>query len=250
MTVSDEQLSAFLDRELPADRMRDIDALLAVDPDLCDRLAALRGADAFAARRLAALLEEPVPLALARAIAAKQGRSWAGSASVGWSAVAGAAAGALVASALFMIALPTAPAVRTWTDEIADYHRVYAKEDRHLVEVGPEESDHVRAWLGARIGRAFAIPDLSEHGLSYRGARLLVASGAPVAQLVYTLQDSSVFALCLTPRPDQPDQQPNTARLDEFDAVTLRQAGTAIVLLGPAGRLDLQSVWQTAEHQL
>jgi len=250
MTPDDDLLSAYLDGELPDPQVRALERRLADEPALQRRLDALRAADAQVAQVMGRMMSEPVPLSLVRAVSPPRPARGP----VVRAALAGALAGALAAALATVALVPpsaTIPAAaRSWTDEIVAYHRIYAREGRHLVEVGADEADHIRAWLGDRIGRAFDIPDLTAYGLTFRGARLLVAAGEPVAQLVYTLDDGSVFALCLTPRAGQPDVAPGLSRLDEFDAVIWRTSGTAVILLGPADRLDLMAVSQAAGRML
>jgi anti-sigma factor RsiW len=240
MTASDDRISAFLDGELPPWTEASVERDLAADPGLRQRLDAFRQADAGVARIMADVLAEPVPLSLLRAVTPRPSRGRAPALVLG-----GALAGALAAS-VALIALRPPPTAPSWTAEIAAYHRLYSREGRHLVEVGAEEADHIRDWLGARIGRPFDIPDLGAFGLTFRGARLLVAAGEPVAQLVYTLDDGSVFALCLTQRPGAPDMAPVAERLDEFDSVVWRAGGTAKIFLGPAGRLPILDVARQA----
>jgi anti-sigma factor RsiW len=266
MSTDDDLLSSHIDGELSAGAAQALERRLAAEPGLRQRLEMLREADRQAARRLAQVLDDPVPLALVRALSQKPGAARAPSPQarsgkpparmpVAAVALAGALVGALAAGVALIAVLPAvqpAPVAqaRSWTEEVVAYHRIYAKEGRHLVEVGADEPDHIRAWLGDRIGRPFDIPDLAAHGLTFRGARLLVAAGKPVAQLVYTLDDGSVVALCMTQKEGAPDMPAELSRIDEFDAVTWRDAGTAIVLLGPADRLDLMAVSQGAGRLL
>ena len=84
-----------------------------------------------------------------------------------------------------------------WIEQVATYHAVYGSEGRHLVEVGADEKDHLRAWLGQRTGYDGAIPDLSHHGLTFAGGRMLVTNdGRPVAQLMYTQANGRPVGLC------------------------------------------------------
>jgi anti-sigma factor RsiW len=82
-------------------------------------------------------------------------------------------------------------------DEIAEYHVIYARETEHLVEVPAERQDHIEEWLGARLNRKLAVPDLSRQGLEFAGARMLVLAGNPVAQLVYTRDTGTPVAFCI-----------------------------------------------------
>ena len=57
------------------------------------------------------------------------------------------------------------------------------------MEVGAEEKPHIEKWLSARVGKDVPVPDFSTHGLTFAGARMLVAAGKPVAQYLYTQAD-------------------------------------------------------------
>lgn len=171
------------------------------------RLDALRQADRLAARRLAQVLDDPVPLARVRALAPKPeaapppvSQAPAPGARPRMPLAAAARAGALAAGVALVAVLPAVPPpavaqAHGWTEEVVAHRRIHPREGRHLVEVGAGEPDHIRAWLGDRIARPFDIPDLSACGLTVRGARLPVAAGKPGAQLVCTLEDGSVVAL-------------------------------------------------------
>jgi anti-sigma factor RsiW len=249
MADTDEQLSAYLDRALPDDEMRAVEKRLAEDSALGKRLEAFRAADRMVAARMADVLAEPVPFALAQAVAraakATPGQGAAGVRAGRRGFALGALSGALagVAATLAILSFaPPQPPPRTWTDDVASYHRIYAQETAHLVEVGAERAEHIRAWLGRRIGRDLPIPDLTAFGLTFRGARLLAAADAPVAQLVYTDAAGGVFALCLTPRPGAADAPPSPLHFGDLEAVLWRDGGTAILVIGPAGVLPLARV--------
>jgi anti-sigma factor RsiW len=74
-------------------------------------------------------------------------------------------------------------------DEIARNHIVYSHETKHLVEVPAAEAEHLKMWLGDRLGGAFNVPELGDFGLRFEGGRMLVLDGRPVAQLIYTRDD-------------------------------------------------------------
>jgi anti-sigma factor RsiW len=91
-------------------------------------------------------------------------------------------------------------ASRSWLGQIAQYHRVYASTARrHLVEVGADELEHIQDWLGKMLGRPIPVPDLTDYGVTFAGARLLGISDKPVAQLVYLDADDQPLALCIIP---------------------------------------------------
>lgn len=56
----------------------------------------------------------------------------------------------------------------------------------YIAEVGPEDWGVIEGWLAQQLRRPMAVPDLSAHGWSYEGARLLGTSdGPPMAMLLY-----------------------------------------------------------------
>ena len=85
-----------------------------------------------------------------------------------------------------------------FVSEVAEYHAVYAREDRHLVEVPADRMDELTQWLGLRLGRRLIVPDLVAEGLRFAGARMLVVDGRPVAQLIYTRPQGRPIGFCLT----------------------------------------------------
>jgi anti-sigma factor RsiW len=94
--------------------------------------------------------------------------------------------------------LAAAQQPQPWIMQVAQYHKIYAREQRHLVEVSAAETPHIEQWLGKRLDDlAFKVPDLSAFGLTFKGARMLVVNGAPVAQLVYLPADGRAVALCI-----------------------------------------------------
>ena len=91
-------------------------------------------------------------------------------------------------------------ASRSWLRQIAQYHRVYASTARrHLVEVGADELDHIQDWMTTMLGREILVPDLTDYGVTFAGARLLGINEKPVAQLVYLDADDRPLALCIIP---------------------------------------------------
>ena len=255
MTDFSQKLSAYLDGELDAAAAEEVELRLASDPAAQAELDALMEADAFAQESYAAELDAPVPFALAQQIkAAPMPAAPAQQRRPIW----GALAASLVVFVLggiggYTLRDQTAP-VQTagWLADIADYHAVYAAQGRHLVEVGADESDHIETWLGNTIGASFAIPDLSDYGLTFEGGRLLVANGKPVAQLMYRDADGTVIALCLQ-RSNAPAQGVlafNQQTLNGFDFVSWNAGDANYVVIGPEGRPDLNDIAAAAALEI
>ncbi len=253
MSRFEEKLSAFLDGELPEAETREIEEALANDPAVLAELEALVAADQGAIAEFDAMLNEPVPFELAAAIQNAPGAPAANTptapSGTGWLTAAAAAVALLIGGtggyftgASQGTQVAAAPG---WLADIADYHRVYSDQKRHLVEVSADEADHIQTWLTASIGADVRIPDLSAQGLTFQGARLLVAAGKPVSQLMYLDGEGRVVALCQigtdTPRDGFGEQT-----IDAFDMVSWGGNGANFVIVGDTGRGDLADIARAA----
>lgn len=136
-----------------------------------------------------------------------------------------------------------------WLDQVAQYHSVYAKESRHLVEVGADEIEHIKAWLGKRLGRETLVADLSGEGMVFQGARLLVINGAPVAQLMYLPPDGRPLGFCIikSPKDDAPFKAQQKA---DLNLVSWRRGGYGFVVIGWTPPDALLAVAETAAAQM
>lgn len=259
MTLTEDKLSAFLDGELSEAEAGEIEQALATNPDLQAALEALIAADTLAKDAFAQVAAEPVPHALAAAI---QDAPLATPAPANMSAPPMRSRWlAAVATVLaLMVGLGTGylgglnqsqqvAAAPGWLDDIADYHRVYAGQKRHLVEVGADEAAHIETWLTDTVGAQVLIPDLAAQGLTFQGARLLVAAGKPVAQLMYTDQNDAVVALCLI-QTDTPRDGFATRSINAFEMVSWGGQDANFVVVGDEGRGDLQSIAEAAAPQV
>lgn len=246
MTDLSMKLSAYLDGELDPAEAETVEALLEGDLAAQEELDDFLQAQVDVQDLFDAQLTHPISLSLIKQIKETQSPDVVRPARPIW----GALAASLVALMLGGIGgyvlkdevTPTQTA--GWLSDIADYHAVYAAQGRHLVEVGAEESDHIETWLGNTIGAAFAIPNLSEFGLTFAGGRLLVANGKPVAQLMYRSEDGSVIALCLqqsaTAHAGQSEFKNST--INGFDFVSWRTGDASYVVIGPEGNSDLGAI--------
>lgn len=118
-------------------------------------------------------------------------------------------------------------------DEVAEYHRVFARETKHLVEVPASRSAELLDWLDQRIGRKFAIPDLSRTGWIFAGGRMLVVEGRPVAQLLYTRQGDMPLGVCIARSRDADRRTPvRRDSRDGLETASWQEDGYAYVVVG------------------
>lgn len=212
--VTETELQAWVDGRLPAPRREAVDAYLALHPAEASRLQAYRQQNVALRARYNPVLDEALPAALATR---PHGRLWRQLRRLGhWGAsandsaaapwrhaamlaltLAGGAAGWLlhdletpgVARPAAAIA-PSGVAVaaadgRALAQHAALAHAVYSPEQRHPVEVGADQQQHLVAWLSKRLGAPLQPPQLGALGYALIGGRLLPGESGPVAQFMY-----------------------------------------------------------------
>jgi len=258
MSQYEEKLSAFLDGELPAAESAEIEVALKNDPSLQAELEALMAADSLAKEAFGDALIDPIPSSLTSAIhdASPIVAANTSTAPTGYSGLFAAAlacimllvggVGGYLVSSSQTVQVAEAPG---WLVDIADYHGVYAGQKRHLVEVGADESDHIMAWLTNTVGTDVRIPDLAASGLTFQGARLLVAAGKPVAQLMYTDANGAVVALC-TIASETPHEGIAVQTIGATNMIMWGGLDANYVIVGDDARDDLEEIARVAGQQV
>jgi anti-sigma factor RsiW len=168
-----QALSAFVDDELHGDERDALAARIDGDPASEATVAAYRAQD-NALRALFADQGEPQVIRL-------KPRARERYLMAACFAIVGVACGFL----LHML-LPALGDARPRFAERADIaYAVYAPEQRHAVEVGASQQDHLVTWLSKRLNRSVTIPSLEEYGFQLVGGRLLPDEEGPAAQFMY-----------------------------------------------------------------
>ena len=181
--VTEAELQAWVDGQLPPSRRPAVDNYLALHPAEAARLRAYREQSVALRARYNPMLDETVPPALAvrrppsrwRAQALRAAAMLAltlGGGVAGWLARDAAEP----ASTAWQAALPARAALA---------HAVYTPEIRHPVEVGADQQAHLVAWLSKRLGAQLKPPRLEAQGYTLEGGRLLPGQSGPVAQFMY-----------------------------------------------------------------
>lgn len=181
--ITEDDLHAYVDGGLPAERRLTVEAWLAAHPADEARVNAWLAQNRALHETFDEVLNEPLPLDLLRAAGAGRAR-----ARHGWRAAA--AAFGIAASVLLGYGVgrhsASAPALQaTLPRDAAIAHVVYSPEQRHPVEVDAQHADHLVAWLSKRLGHELQAPDFKAQGFELLGGRLLPGNGGPVAQFMY-----------------------------------------------------------------
>jgi len=190
--VSEEELNAYFDNELPADRRSVVEAWLSTHPDDAARVAAWRKQAELLCHRYGHLeYETPPPRFNLDRLARRRFGALAAVAASLAAFLIGAAAGWTVHG---MQTEKPSDLVRFTNDALVAY-RLYTVEVRHPVEVPGDERPHLVQWLSKRVGSPLNPPELDKQGLKLVGGRLLPGPTGPSAFFMYENPSGERFTL-------------------------------------------------------
>lgn len=227
--ITEADLHAYVDGQLPDDQHAQIDAALASLPQEAERVASYR-AQKLALRELFdPVLDEPVPENLGRLAAPP----WTGldlqrrHSLPRWSMqrIAASVAITVVSAAAGWLAhgqyepdkqlAQTIPLAR----QAAIAHAVYSPDVRRPVEISAEHEDQLVTWLSKRLGTSVRAPKLAAQGFELVGGRLLPGNSGPVAQFMY--QDANGQRLTLYVSTEIPTNQDTAFRFSQEGPVNV-----------------------------
>ena len=243
--VTEDELHAYVDNELPAERRADVEAWLAAHPEDAERVRSWRAMTEALHARYGAVTDESVPTRLQIERLARQPRKW----------IYGAVAAALVAFAVGggagwiahgVAASPSA--FQRFTGEALEAHRLYVVEVRHPVEVPGNERAHLQAWLTKRCGWDVRPPSLEATGLKLVGGRLLPGPAGPASFLMYENASGERFTI-YTARAAVENTQMRYVARDSDGALFWADHGVGYVVSGGSDRERLTQIAQLVYDQ-
>lgn len=248
--VRDDELHAFVDGELPADRREAVTAWLAENPEQAALVAAWQAQAEAIRLHYGAVAEEPVPARLSIDALMRGGggrRRW-------WTLAAAAVLAAFLVGGgtgwMARGATAAAPSASgSITADALEAHQLYVVEVRHPVEVPGSERDHMTAWLSKRLGYAQQIPDLHGLGLKLVGGRLLPGPTGAAAMYMYEGPSGERFTLYCA-RTTTPESALRFREGNRYAAVTWVSDKAAYVVSGPAERTRLEQVSKAIYDQV
>jgi anti-sigma factor RsiW len=238
MPVTEDELHAYVDNELPAERRSDVEAWLSTHPDDAGRVRAWRAMAEALHARYDSVADEVIPKRLEIERLTRSPRRWiAGAVAASLVAfIAGGSAGWLARGAA---AAPSA--FQSFTVDALDAHRLYVVEVRHPVEVPGNERAHLQQWLTKRCGWDVHAPELGATGLKLVGGRLLPGPGGPASFLMYESASGERFTLYASRATTDSTQMRYTSQ-DANGALYWADGGVGYVLSGPTDKDRLQQV--------
>jgi anti-sigma factor RsiW len=232
--VTETELHAWLDDELPEERAVAVRRHLAEHPEDARRLETYR--------QHAALISKAF---------AQFGRPNPRPRTIRWSRLAAAAAAVL----LFL-----GGAAAGWLGrehaaeefEVAEYalsaHQLYAAEERHPVEVPAGESEHLTAWLSKRLDRPLRIPTIA--GYQLVGGRLLPSDYGPAGQLMYEDADRRRLTIYFCNAEAPEGEEFELAQNGPVKALMWGEAGLVWAVVGELNPEQLRSLAQEVKADI
>lgn len=247
LPVTEDELHAYVDAQLPDDRRAAVEAWLASHPDDAAKVAAWRAQAEALHARYGAIVEEPVPNRLKLDRIARSGQSWRV-----YAAAATIAAFMIGAVGGWVARGATATPPNKLENLIADAihaYKIYVVEVRHPVEVSGSEEAHLVQWLSKRVGHEIRAPDLQNIGLKLVGGRLLPGPVGAAAFFMYENAAGERFTIYCT-RSTSPAMALRYNAADKVSAMTWVDDKVAYVISGEANRERLHEVAQAAYEQM
>jgi anti-sigma factor RsiW len=236
--VTEDELHAFIDNELPAERRGDVEAWLAAHPDDDARVQSWRAMAEALHARYDGVADEAVPKRLEIERLVRQPRKWI------YGAVAATLMAFIAGGGVGWLAHGAAASPSTFqnfTLDALDAHRLYVVEVRHPVEVPGNELTHLQAWLTKRCGWDVRAPELDATGLKLVGGRLLPGPTGPASFLMYESASGERFTV-YTSKADGETTQMRYATRDNNGALFWADRGVGYVVSGSSSRERLTQV--------
>lgn len=231
--VGEQELHAYLDGELPAERRRAVEAWLVAHPDEAERLAEWAAQGERIRAAYDPVLSEPVPpatVAMVRRARARPLRRLAAAAAVLVAFGGGFAAGRLTPASDQALAQAGLTA-----------HLLYIPERAHPVEVAAADRQHLESWLSKRVGLAVTAPDLSSAGLNLLGGRVAPVGSRAGALFMYENAAGERFTLLVAKATD--GNRPLTYHdAGAYGAYDWSEANYGFVLAGPHDEARLEEL--------
>lgn len=196
--ISEDELQAFVDGDLPRGRSTAVLAHLGRHPEEIERLARYALQKDELRRGIAATNlpgNDPATLELQQALASRLRRRDYGA----WLRRAAAVALLLVTGwsghGLYLAYLDHR--LPPLVVEAAQAHEVFGDDSQRPVELTAASQVEMRAWFSRHLGEEIEIPSLDAIGLGLVGGRLLPGEESPIAQLIYEDSAGRRLTLCL-----------------------------------------------------
>lgn len=228
MTYSDADLLAYLAGTAAEEMSAGIEAALALDPALEDRLMTLDPLASTIGDALDGLGADRVTLP-----AQKQSRRI-------WPLAVAACAGAAIVATVVL--WPAPQTTRPWMDQVAAYQALYSPATIANVTPTQEGLAAQFAQLDTALGTQLPLDALqTATTLELRRAQILAFENAPLGQIVFADDTGRPVALCLI-RTDSPGRDTATFELHGLNGAAFTQGGFDYLVIGATTRQEAEAL--------
>lgn len=236
--VTEDEIHAYVDNELPAERREAVEAWLASHPDDAERVRSWRAMTDALHAKYDRVADEAVPPHLNIDLLSRPPRRWA------YAMIAATLAAFIIGGGIgyeLRGRHVQTSAFVTFTNDALEAHKLYVVEVRHPVEVGGNDRTHLQQWLTKRCGYEVKAPELDATGLKLVGGRLLPGPSGPAAFLMYETTSGERFTIFAS-RASAETTQMRYASNDGNGALFWADRGVGYVVSGGTDRSRLEHV--------
>ncbi len=244
--IGEDELNAYVDGELPADRRMAVEVWLATHPDDAAKVGTWRKQAELIRARYGALADETPPQRFN--INRLTRRSYGAIAAAAAAVIAAFVAGGVLGWTVRGVEAAKPSDLTRFTSDALDAYRLYVVEVRHPVEVPGDQRPHLDAWLSKRVGSPLHAPELDKVGLKLVGGRLLPGPSGPTAFFMYETPSGERFTLYCGRTGDR-DTALRYTTGPQTAAYYWVDGDLAYVLSGPAEQDKLHAIAQAAYDQ-
>lgn len=244
-TFTDEQLTAFLDGELPEVEMQKIADALDTDTLLAERLSGLEVdfvpiKQAFDQLLTEASVDKFQDIEATQHIVTPTSQPAAND--QGWFSYAVAACFALaIGVGVGRYIFQTPPQVITWKGEVARYQKLYSKETLAAFTVQSDAAIQHISRVSEDLTLSLTPKQFLQEGLSFKRAQTLVFNEKPLAQFMYQGEDGTPIAICVLKNGKQ-DQGISLATIKGLNAASWNHDGFAYIVIGDTTSETIENI--------
>jgi anti-sigma factor RsiW len=250
--IGEEELHAYVDGQLPPERLDAVTRHLQAHPEAADRVAAFAAQRGMLRAALAPIAAEPVPPQLAlqtlvvQRLAARR-TVWRVAAAVVLAFGLGGAGGWLLRGPFG--GGPPNEITQLAREAIAN-HVVYTADRRRPTELGAEQREDLARWVSNRLNHRVAPPDMSGSGFHYMGGRLAATPQGPAGLFMYQNADSVRLTVFVLPMPHATDHGPRDVDVGRMAGCAWIDKGVGYTVVAPVSTDELHRLTEAVRRQL
>jgi len=239
--VTEDELHALLDRQLPPHRLAAVQGHLDAHPEDAERFAAYAAQRNALRSALAGLAATPVPSRLNPEVLLAQRRAsrrsaWRAAAMVVLALGMGTAGG----WGLRGLIAPPASNLTLLAQEAIANHIVYTADRRRPTELGADQREDLARWVSNRLNHHVAPPDLTDAGFKYIGGRLAATPRGPAGLFMYQNAGGTRLTVFVLPMGSAANRQPKYVDVGRLDGCAWINKGVGYTVVAPIPKPELE----------